>query len=165
MAGFPLDHLVNDNRWRAGGGQRCVSYFDWDRGRFPDPAEYQRWLKANGLTATLDFNRCIASRSDGWKPSFNIPSTEGMELGDSVPALPRAEVRSWFWGLFWGKALDPALGYPGDALWIDEFDELGPAPDDTILGNGRRLVEMKNYWFFLIAKALVQEGWDRCVFR
>ena len=22
-------------------------------------------------------------------------------------------------------------------------------------------MEMKNYWFFLIAKALVQEGWDK----
>ncbi|HTO93360.1 MAG TPA: hypothetical protein VMM80_03285, partial [Bacteroidota bacterium] len=24
-AGFPLDHLINDNRWRAGGGKRCES--------------------------------------------------------------------------------------------------------------------------------------------
>ncbi len=160
-AGFPLDHLVNDNRWRAGGGERCVSYFDWDRGRFPDPAEYQRWLRANGLTATLDFNRCIASRSEGWRPSFNIPATVGIEFGDSQPDLTREDVRSWFWGLFWDKTLNPALGYPGDALWIDEFDELGHVPDDMILGNGRRWVEMKNYWFFLIAKALVQEGWDR----
>ena len=41
-AGFPLDHLINDNRWRAGGGKRCESYFDWDRTRFPDPAEFER---------------------------------------------------------------------------------------------------------------------------
>ncbi len=40
-AGFPIDHLVNDNRWRAGGGKRCESYFDWDKERFPDPAEFE----------------------------------------------------------------------------------------------------------------------------
>lgn len=163
IAGFPLDHVVNDNRWRAGGGQRCISSFDWDRDRFPDPAAYRRWLAENGLVATLDFNRCIASRSEGWKPSLNIPGAEGVEFGDSVPDFTRGEVRSWFWSLFWTKSLDPALGYPGDALWIDEFDELGRVPDDVVLGNGRPWAEMKNYWFFLIAKALVEEGWGRAV--
>jgi len=29
------------------------------------------------------------------------------------------------------------------------------------LANGRSFHEMRNYWFFLIAKALVQEGWNR----
>jgi alpha-D-xyloside xylohydrolase len=159
-AGFPLDHLINDNRWRAGGGKRCDSYFDWDSTRFPDPAEYKRWAAARGLIVTLDFNRCIADRSEGWKRSFNIPVTEGIDHGESAPDFTRRDVREWFWGLHWKKSLDPALGYPGDALWIDEFDEMGNAPGAMILGNGRTWGEMKNYWFFLIAKALVQEGWD-----
>lgn len=30
-----------------------------------------------------------------------------------------------------------------------------------ILANGKSSAEMRNYWFFLIAKALVQEGWDQ----
>ena len=34
-AGLPIDHLINDNRWRAGGGKRCESYFEWDTTRFP----------------------------------------------------------------------------------------------------------------------------------
>jgi alpha-glucosidase (family GH31 glycosyl hydrolase) len=70
-------------------------------------------------------------------------------------------VRAWFWRLFWRKSLNPILGYPGDALWIGEFDELGPAPPSVRLGNGRSWAEMRNYWFFLIAEALVQEGWDK----
>jgi len=160
-AGFPLDHLINDNRWRAGGGKRCESYFDWDRTRFPDPAEYERWLKANGLVTTIDFNRCIAQRSEGWSPSYNVPVTAGIDFGQSAPDFTRPEVRSWFWRLFWRKSLNPRLGYPGDALWIDEFDELGPAPLSMRLGDGRSWAEMRNYWFFLIAKALVQEGWDK----
>jgi alpha-glucosidase (family GH31 glycosyl hydrolase) len=160
-AGFAIDHLVNDNRWRACGGTRCESCFAWDTTRFPDPAEYERWISNNGLIATLDFNRCIAHRSDGWIPSFNIPHADSIEFGDSAPDFTRPEVRAWFWNLMWQKSLNPQLKYPGDALWIDEFDELGKAPDSMVLGNGRTWREMKNYWFFLIAKSLVQEGWDR----
>ena len=159
-AGFGLDHLINDNRWRAGGGKRCESYFAWDSTRYPEPAEYERWIRSHGLFVTIDFNRCIAAGSEGWKPSYNIPVTAGIDHGESAPDFTRAEVRTWFWNLHWRKSLDPALGYPGDGLWIDEFDELGPAPISMVLGNGRTWAEMKNYWFFLIAKALVQEGWD-----
>lgn len=160
-AGFPIDHIVNDNRWRAGGGQRCLSYFEWDRERFPDPAEYARWVRTNGLIMTIDFNRCIASHSEGWLPSFNIPNAEGIDFNDSAPDLTRPEVRKWWWQLFWSKSLDPKLSFPGDALWIDEFDEMGKASGDLFLGNGRTWREMRNYWFFLVAKALVQDGWDK----
>jgi alpha-glucosidase (family GH31 glycosyl hydrolase) len=160
-AGFPIDHIINDNRWRAGGGKRCESYFDWDSSRYPDPREYEKWVKLNGLILTIDFNRCIAAHSDGWKASYNIPQPDGVDFNESAPDFTRKEVREWFWNLHWRKSLNPALAYPGDALWIDEFDELGAAPLSMTLGNGRTWQEMKNYWFFLIAKALVQEGWDK----
>ena len=160
-AGFPLDHIVNDNRWRAGGGKRCESHLEWDTTRYPDPREYERWIAANGLVATLDFNRCIASHSDGWKPSFNIPQSDSIDFGDSAPDFTKKQVREWFWNLFWRKSLSPDLGYPGDALWIDEFDEMGKIPLATTFENGRTWREMRNYWFFLIAKSLVQEGWDK----
>ncbi|MEO8399292.1 MAG: TIM-barrel domain-containing protein [Ignavibacteriaceae bacterium] len=159
-AGFPIDHVVNDNRWRAGGGQRCESYFDWDKERYPDPNEYAKWLSQNGLITTLDFNRCISSKSEGWEKSFNIPITDSIAFNESAPDFTNEKVRKWFWNLFWIKSLNPKLGYPGDALWIDEFDEMGKAPGNMILHNKRSWAEMRNYWFFLIAKALVQEGWD-----
>ncbi len=160
-AGFPLDHIVNDNRWRAGGGQRCLSYFDWDKTRYPDPKEYQQWVKANGLITTLDFNRCIAVQSEGWKPSFNLPQNEGIDFNTSAPDFTKKEVRDWFWNTMWSKSLNPALRYPGDALWIDEFDEMGKAPVTMKFGNGTTWLEMRNYWFFLVAKSLVQQGWDK----
>jgi alpha-D-xyloside xylohydrolase len=162
-AGIPIDHLINDNRWRAGGGKRCESFFDWDKGRFPDPAEYAAWLKANGLITTIDYNRCISERSEGWSASYSIPFAGKVDYSASVPDFTRKDVREWFWGLFWNKSLDPKLQYPGDALWIDEFDELGPIADTVTLGNGLRWGEMKNYYPFLIAKALVQEGWDKTI--
>ena len=162
-AGFPIDHLINDNRWRAGGGKRCESYFQWDSVRFPDPREYERWITSNGLLVTIDFNRCIAKLSDGWKPFYNIPVADSIDFGDSAPDFTRKEVRNWFWHLFWRKSVDPQLQYPGDALWIDEFDEMGKAPSTMALGDGRSWLEMKNYWFFLIAKALVEEGWDNSI--
>lgn len=159
-AGLPLDHVVNDNRWRAAGGKRCVSKLAWDSERYPDPAAWKRWLDEQGLVSTLDFNRCIARLSDGWQPAFNLPAIDDIEFANSAPDLTNGAFRAWFWRIFYEKSLDPSLAYPGDALWIDEFDEQGAAPLDLVLANGRRSAEMRNYWFFLIARALVAEGWD-----
>ncbi len=161
--GLPLDHLINDNRWRAGGGERCLSRFAWDPTRYPDPAAFERWLTAEGLVATLDFNRCIAAQSDGWRPEFNLPGTDQVEFGDSSPDLTRPEVRRWWWDLILRMTADPALGYPHDGLWIDEFDENGAVPDDTITGDGRRWAEVRNLWFLYVAEALGAEGWDQSI--
>ena len=158
---LPLDHVVNDNRWRAAGGKRCESKIAWDSERYPDPAAYAQWLEENGLTVTLDFNRCIGQYSEGWHASFNLPETGEIEFPDSAPDLTNVEFRDWFWQVFETQALKPKLNFPGDALWIDEFDEQGHAPKEMILSNGRSSGEMRNYWFFLIAKALVEQGWDK----
>lgn len=160
-AGFPLDHVINDNRWRAAGGKRCESKIDWDKTRYPDPADYQKWLQDNGLVITLDFNRCIAQYSEGWQASFNVPQTGTIEFPDSAPDLTNEAFQKWFWQVFHQNALKPEKSYPGDALWIDEFDEQGHAPKHMMLSNSRSSGEMRNYWFFLIAKALVKEGWDK----
>jgi alpha-D-xyloside xylohydrolase len=160
-AGYALDHVVNDNRWRAAGGKRCESKIAWDPQRYPDPKSYKQWLDDNGLVSTLDFNRCIAQFSEGWQPSFNLPVTDNIHFKDSAPDLTNSDFSKWFWQIFYDKSLNPALQYPGDALWIDEFDEQGAAPLDMRLANGLSSAEMRNYWFFLIAKALVQQGWDK----
>ncbi|MBS1118631.1 MAG: alpha-glucosidase [Deltaproteobacteria bacterium] len=164
-AGYPIDHMVNDNRWRAGGGERCVSRFEWDPVRYPDPAGFRAWMQGQGLVSTLDFNRCIANQSAGWQPSFNLPDPGTVEFGTSAPDLTRADVRAWWWNLMWTRTLDPALAYPGDALWIDEFDQMGSAPAGQILGNGRTWGEMRNNWFLLIARALGEDGWDKALQR
>ncbi len=160
-AGYALDHVVNDNRWRAEGGKRCESKLAWDKERYPNPAAYKNWLDENGLVLTLDFNRCIGQYTDGWQASFNLPKTGKIDFAESAPDLTNAYFRDWFWQAFYKNALAPNKGYPGDALWIDEFDEQGAAPKDMILSNGRSSGEMRNYWFFLIAKSLVQQGWDK----
>jgi alpha-glucosidase (family GH31 glycosyl hydrolase) len=161
LAGYPLDHVVNDNRWRAAGGKRCESKIEWDESRYPDPAEYGRWLKQNGIVTTLDFNRCIGQFSEGWKVDFNLPETGNIEFKESAPDLTNPDFQDWFWRVFYEKSLDPNLAYPGDALWIDEFDEQGAAPKTMLLANGRSSAEMRNYWFFLIAQSLVGDGWDK----
>ena len=160
-AGYPLDHVINDNRWRAAGGKRCESKLDWDKERYPAPEKYQQWLKENGLVSTLDFNRCIARYSDGWKKSFNLPNISNIQFPNSAPDLTNEAFRTWFWQIFFDKSLNPEKHYPGDSLWIDEFDEQGGADKAMLLSNGRSSAEMRNYWFFLIAKALVAQGWDK----
>jgi alpha-glucosidase (family GH31 glycosyl hydrolase) len=156
-AGYPLDHLVNDNRWRAGGGERCASRFDWDPGRYPDPAAFASWRREQGLLATVDFNRCIAKLSDGWQPSFNLPGTGPIEYGDSSPDLTRPEVQQWWWQLVRDKVFAAGLG---DALWVDEFDEEWSLAPAQTLADGRSWAEVKNGWFGLIARTL-GSGWER----
>lgn len=159
-AGFPLDHIVNDNRWRAGSGGWSGSWFEWDKTRYPDPAEYNAWCKKNGLTMTLDLNRNVGSASWGWDSAYQIPYSKCVKENFSVPDYSSPKTRDWVWALFWKKSFDPALHYPGDALWMDEIDELICLPDSTPTQDGRHWAENRNYYPFLVAKAVVQQGWD-----
>ncbi|WP_411767856.1 TIM-barrel domain-containing protein [Winogradskyella sp. A3E31] len=160
-AGYAFDHIVNDNRWRAGSGAWSGSWFEWDSIRYPDPSAYLKWCKENNLTVTLDLNRNIGADSYGWKPEYNLPYAEQfVKEGHSAPDYSNPETRKWVWKLFWEKSLNPKLNYGGDALWIDETDEMYTLPDTVICANGRSWAENKNYYPFLIAKAIVQEGWD-----
>ncbi|MCD0490325.1 glycoside hydrolase family 31 protein [Pedobacter sp. MC2016-14] len=159
-AGYPLDHVVNDNRWRAGTGGWSGSWFEWDKTRYKNPKEYAAWCKKNGLTVTLDLNRNITSASEGYKPSYNLRNAEKVREPFSVPDYSSKEVRNWLWSLFWKKSLNPALQYPGDAIWMDEIDEMTNIPDTSICADGRSWAENRNYYPFLVAKAVVQEGWD-----
>ncbi|HMJ48151.1 MAG TPA: TIM-barrel domain-containing protein, partial [Ferruginibacter sp.] len=152
-AGYPLDHIVNDNRWRAGTGAWSGSWFEWDKTRYPDPAAYKRWVDSNGLTMTLDHNRNNGAASWGWKPSFNIPNSNCVKENYAVPDYSGEEVRNWIWSLFWNKSFDPSLHYPGDAIWMDETDELQCIPDTVITANKRSWAENRNYYPFLVAKA------------
>ena len=168
-AGFPLDHLVYDNDWRAaspltGGaiGQWGGSQFAFELTRYPDPASFRTWYDARGLMLTLDLNLNNCNDSAGWLPSYNIPpynATNTKTTDTSDPDYSNPATRAWLWQLFWDKAFNPALGYPGDAIWLDESDGIYRA-DGQLLANGRPWHEMKNYYFFLTAQAAVAEGWD-----
>jgi alpha-D-xyloside xylohydrolase len=177
-AGFPLDHMVYDNDWRAAApgpkgkvGQWGGSQFAFDPTRYPDPAAFRTWYDAQGLTLTLDFNLNNANDSAGWQTRFNLPVKDTSKANadkpndsnsDSYPDYSLPATREWVWRLFWTKAFDPALKYPGDGIWLDESDAIWPntiAPD-TLIGNGRPWFEMQNHYFFLNAQAVVGEGWD-----
>ncbi len=159
-AGYPLDHITHDNRWRAGSGGWSGSWFEWDSTRYPDPRAFEQWANEEGLTMTLDLNRNIIADCDGYQARFNLPQSEKyLEHGRSAPDFTNPAARGWLWRLFWEQSFDPELGYPGDGLWIDETDDLWPLPDSLVLHNGWRWAEAANYHNFLIAKAIVQEGW------
>jgi alpha-D-xyloside xylohydrolase len=152
--GLPYDVVIHDNSWRGA----KTGPWEWDRSRYPDPVAFAELCKARGVVNMLDFNRADAAYSEGWKPEFKIPGTA--DAGDKAGWLDatRPDVRAWFWSLLYTKAYDPKLRYPADFLWIDE-------PDETVvpsgpLGNGRTWDEMGGYYFFLLAKAVVGEGWD-----
>ncbi|MBM2618663.1 DUF5110 domain-containing protein [Actinoplanes sp. LDG1-06] len=162
-AGYPFDVQVNDNRWRAGTGAWGGSWFEFSPQRWPDPATFKRWADEQGVLTTLDYNRNNSNEMAGWMPSYAFAPADvtGVSDNDAVPDWSNPATRTWLWNVFWTKALDPALGYPGDALWIDEPDEMGPIPYGALAGNGQRWAELRNAFFLYCQKAAGQEGWDR----
>lgn len=170
-AGFALDVQVHDNRWRAGSGQWSGSWFEFSPERWPDPAGFKRWADEHGVLTTLDYNRNNSNEMAGWVAgpppgySFSAADLTGVSDNNAVPDWSNPATRAWVWRVFWTKALDPALGYPGDALWIDEPDEMGPIPYAALAANGQRWAELRNAFFLYCQKAAGQEGWDAHVGR
>ncbi|WP_305790237.1 TIM-barrel domain-containing protein [Symbioplanes lichenis] len=164
-AGFPFDVQVNDNRWREGSGEWAGSWFEFSRQRWPDPAGFKRWADEQGVLTTLDYNRNNSNEMAGWSPSYSFAPADvaGVSDSDAVPDWSNPATRAWLWTVFWTKAFDPRLGYPGDALWIDEPDEMGPIPYGALAGNGQRWSELRNAFFLYCQKAAGQEGWDRAI--
>ena len=165
-AGFPFDVQVNDNRWRAGTGALYGSWFEFSSVRWPDPAAFKRWADENGVLTALDYNRNNSNEMAGWVPgpppgySFQAADLVNVSDNDAVPDWSNRATRAWVWNVFWTKALDPALGFPCDALWLDEPDEMGPIPYNALAANGQRWSELRNAFFLYYQKGVGQEGWD-----
>ncbi len=158
-AGFAFDHQVNDNAWRASNeavsGQKN-SWFAFRSDRFPDPAEYKQWCDENGVTVTLDLNRPGIPLNPSWNNAYSIPGTT------DCPDFTNPATVDWIWQLFYDNALDPSLGYPGDAIWLDEFDYPDHAHSTTLASGKRWAEESINYHLDLL-KACVHEGWDPAI--
>ncbi|HEY1534795.1 MAG TPA: hypothetical protein VGF76_12280, partial [Polyangiaceae bacterium] len=169
-AGFPLDVQVNDNRWRDPNGLREGSQFmfwtspggSWNQ---PTPQAFKAWADAHGIVSVLDYNRNNSNEMWGWRAgrppgySFAPADLEHISDKDAAPDWSSPATRDWLWSTLW-RTLDPALGLPGDAIWLDETDELGPIPDNALCANGFRWAELRNEYSLLLQKA-VGEGWDR----
>lgn len=156
-AGYAFDHQVNDNAWRASDAAvsgQMTSWFDWRKDKYANPAEYKKWCDDNGVTVTLDINRPGLSITPGWNDA-----TYGMPGTKACPDFTNSATRKWLWQLFFSKSLDPALKYPDDAIWLDEFDYPDQAHSMT-LSSGKRWAEESINYHFSLQKALVQEGWD-----
>ena len=154
-AGYAIDHQVNDNAWRKSNEAVSTQQNSWfEFGGKYDPPEYKKWCDANGMTVTLDLNRPGITMCWGWdNTKYGIPGAT------ACPDFTNAEARKWIWQLFFTKALDPSLGYPGDAIWLDEFDY----PDhqhSTTLSSGKKWAEEAINYHFDLLKACVKEGWD-----
>lgn len=158
-AGFAFDHQVNDNAWRASdeavSGQ-MNSWFAFRDDRYPDPEEYKQWCDENGVTVTLDLNRPGIPLNPSWNDAYSIPGV------DDCPDFTNPAAVDWIWQLFFDNALDPALGYPGDAIWLDEFDYPDHAHSTTLASGKRWAEESINYHLDLL-KACVHEGWDPAI--
>ncbi len=157
-AGFAIDHQVNDNAWRASNEAVSTQQNSWfEFNNKYNPPEYKKWCDANGITVTLDLNRPNIPKCWGWdQAKYGIPNST------ACPDFTNPAARKWIWDLFFNKAFNPAIAYPGDAVWLDEFDY----PDhnhSTTLKSGKRWAEEAINYHFDLLKACVKEGWDSAI--
>jgi alpha-glucosidase (family GH31 glycosyl hydrolase) len=159
-AGIPVDAIIMDNTWRAGGGTWHDSIFAFDPVHYPDPKAFYQWAQQLGLMVDVDFNGTMYMQSAGWKPEFGI---HGGTWNPGVPFYllnffnPAAD--DWLWQLMWGNVLNPRLGYPNDMVWMDETDEATVDDERAPFSGGRPWLELKNQYVLTGAKALVAH-WD-----
>ena len=147
--GWTFDVIVHDNSWRGG----KTAPWRWKLDNYPSPDGFEAWSKQNNVVSLLDFNASDAKESAGWQSSFGLP-------GDSShPDFSNPATRAWFWHLLSSETFDPKLKFPGDLLWLDEFDDASPS---GTLASGRSWDEEANNYFFLRDQA-VGEGWIRDV--
>jgi alpha-D-xyloside xylohydrolase len=105
---------------------------------------------------TLDLNRPGIPLNPSWNDELSIPGT------DDCPDFTNPAAREWIWDLFYTHAFDPAIAYPGDAIWLDEFDY----PDhrhSTTLFSGKSWAEESINYHLNLQKACVKEGWDEAI--
>ncbi len=160
-AGFPVDAIVMDNTWRAGGGTWENSIFAFDAKKYPEPKAFREWGEREGVMMDVDFNGTMYVQSDGWKPEYGIRA--GMFRDHQWFYLPNyfdGAVTDWFWSLVWKNALNPELGYPNDMLWLDETDQASVENERAPFWHGRPWMELKNMYIMAGAKAVVSD-WDR----
>jgi alpha-D-xyloside xylohydrolase len=157
-ANFPIDAIVMDNVWRAGGGTWGKSIFAFDPTRFPDPAEFETWAKANGLMVCVDFNQPMFAQEPGWQPAYAVSSTAPYPIANFF----KEDVADWLWRVMWKNVLDPSLGFPNDMVWMDETDEGSVTDPNAPFFNGRPWRELQNLYAFAAAEALVSR-WDKGV--
>jgi alpha-D-xyloside xylohydrolase len=157
-AGYAVDHQVNDNVWRMSNEAVSTQQNSWfEFNNKYDPPEYKKWCDANGITVTLDLNRPNIPKCWNWdQAKYGIPNST------ACPDFTNPDARKWIWDLFYNKAFNPALGYPGDAVWLDEFDYPDHAHSTTLKSGKKWAEEAINYHFNLL-KACVKEGWDPAI--
>jgi alpha-D-xyloside xylohydrolase len=157
-AGYAIDHQVNDNAWRKSNEAVSTQQNSWfEFNDKYDPPEYKKWCDANGITVTLDLNRPNIPKCWNWdQAKYGIPNST------ACPDFTNPEARKWIWDLFFNKAFNPAIGYPGDAIWLDEFDYPDHAHSTTLKSGKKWAEEAINYHFNLL-KACVKEGWDPAI--
>ena len=164
--GYPLDGVMFDNLWRAGGGTIFKSRFEWNLDTIKDPAAFGEWIKKEGLVLSLDLNRQNNYQCKGWKPEYTIggwePSESRVAQPESCPDYSSPEVREWSWNLIASGGFGPDGNWPMDAVWVDGTDNIDRKPE-VVLQNGWLWDEGKNYYPYWIAQTFVKDGWDKTI--
>ncbi|MBN1259147.1 MAG: DUF4968 domain-containing protein [Anaerolineae bacterium] len=155
---FPCDVLSLDPSW-MGDAPWCT--YEWDAGRFPEPAEMMAWLRAQGIRTCVWVTPYVAPKATAFREGMEhgyfvrkadgslspvVEAFAGVDLGAVDFTNPNA--RAWF-----QQQLERLLDM-GVAVFKTDFGE--QAPVDAVYYDGRTGVEMHNLYPLLYNAAVFE---------
>ncbi|MBD3627343.1 TIM-barrel domain-containing protein [Cyclobacterium sp.] len=112
--GFPLDFIGLEPGWLS---KSYPNTFDWDAGRFPDPAALAATLRKKGVGLNLWINPYVSPEADFYEELKPYYGSHTVWAG-AVPDLSMEKARN----IYWGKFKKDHIGVGVGGYKIDEVD-------------------------------------------
>lgn len=142
--GYPLDFIGVEPGWQS---KAYPCTFEWDKGRFPEPAKFVNELKDMGVKVNLWTNPYVSPEASIYDEI--LPYTASHTVW-AVPDLTIPEAQNIFWSEFKKNHVDIGVsGYKIDE--VDGYDRY-LWPDVTTFPSGHSAEQMRQTYGLLVQK-------------
>lgn len=148
--GFPLDFIGLEPGWLS---KSYPNTFDWDAGRFPDPAALASTLKEKGVGLNLWINPYVSPEADFYEAIKPYYGSHTVWAG-AVPYLSMEEART----IYWDKFKKDHIGVGVGGYKIDEVDgyDRWLWPDVATFPSGLAAEQLRQTYGLLVQKQSAQ---------
>lgn len=144
--GYPLDFIGVEPGWQS---KAYPCTFEWDKGRFPEPAKFVNELKDMGVKVNLWTNPYVSPEASIYDEILPYTASHTVWVG-AVPDLTIPEAQNIFWSEFKKNHVDIGVsGYKIDE--VDGYDRY-LWPDVTTFPSGHSAEQMRQTYGLLVQK-------------
>ncbi|WP_114781898.1 glycoside hydrolase family 31 protein [Botryobacter ruber] len=144
--GYPLDFIGLEPGWQS---KAYPCTFEWDKGRFPDPARFVKDMKNVGIRVNLWTNPYVSPEASIFKSIKPFTGSHSVWVG-AVPDLTMPEAQKIFWNQFEKDHVNIGVsGYKIDE--VDGYDHY-LWPDIATFPSGISAEQMRQTYGLLVQK-------------